>query len=201
MTSGFELTTAITNIFIALLALFVFIKLKNKKFIDEKWKLFFLLLFFAGTLGVIIHGILMKDIIKKILWIILSFVFGIIINLLLIIFLNKKHNKYGLKEVFLLTFCIYIILLVEILFNINFVPTYTIYAGFCGGLITYLIIKDSIKNNKYFLVGLAFQYLGAVIILLKKVLPFYILNHNGIYHLCMCFTIIFFYINLKKRDI
>lgn len=194
MTHGYEFTTAITNIFIAGLALYFFLSIRKDKKIDYKWKLFFFLLFVAGVMGIIIHGIVMLPIIKKILWIILSFIFGVIINLLFIISLSKKYSKLGLKEVFLLTIGIYIILLIEILKDINFVPTYTIYALICGIIITILNIK-----NKYYVIGLLFQYIGGAIILLKKYINVPVLNHNGIYHLCMCVTIIFFYLNLKEK--
>ena len=85
LTNGCELTTAITNIFIAISSLICFLKLKSKKKTNlnvKLWLIFFFFILIDGVLGVIIHGIVMKQTTIDFLWYILSFFFSLTINCL-----------------------------------------------------------------------------------------------------------------------
>ena len=83
LTSGYELSTSITNILIFLVSLYGFITIKK----DKLWKLFFLLMSIDSLMGVIVHGLVMTIELNTILWIIMAILFTITINTLFVIFL------------------------------------------------------------------------------------------------------------------
>lgn len=199
MTSGYEFTTAITNVVIVIASLYAFLKTSKE---DKKWKSFFLLVVIDGIFGIVIHGIIMPDLTKKILWGILSFLFSITINLLIIIFLSKKYKKAGIKEIIFMSLGIYSILFLEMIFNKPFLFTYIMYALLAILLITYVIVKNGIKKNLYYFIGILCQYIGGLFLIFKKYLPVIpVLNHNGIYHLFMAVTVILFYLQNKNKKI
>lgn len=198
MTHGYEFATAITNVFIVLSGLYAFLRLYKTK-TDKKLKLFFFLIFIAGIFGTIIHGIVMTKLCKKILWMILSGIFGIVINLLLVIFLNFKYPKLGIKQALLLSIFVYVVMFIELLFNMDIIPTFTGYALLVILIMTYILFKKGIKNHIYYFLGILMQYIGGMFIIFRRFVHLPLLDHNGIYHLFMVFTIIFFYLESKKK--
>ena len=85
LTHGYDLTTAITNLFIFVTSVYGFIKIKNKK-----WKLFYLFMSIDSLLGALVHGIYLSMETSLILWLILAIFFTITINTLFSIFLKFK---------------------------------------------------------------------------------------------------------------
>jgi hypothetical protein len=74
-TSGYELTTALTNAIILLISLFCALKVKSNKL----WRMFFILMFIDAFFGVIVHGFVMSINLNVVLWIILTIFFTITI--------------------------------------------------------------------------------------------------------------------------
>ena len=60
----------------------------------------------------------------------------------------------------------------------------------------YSIIKNNYKNKIWFIIGYLVQVIGGIIFLSKISIPY--LNYNGIYHLFMALTLIFFTIGIKR---
>ena len=188
LTTGYELTTALTNIIIFATSFFSYIKTKKTKY----WKLFFLFMSIDSFLGVIVHGIKMSTSLNNILWIILLINFAITINILLAIFL-----KYKTRHIIILSMLLIIMLMVHLSLNINFILSFTMYVLLVLILCIYYLFKSNIKNKKYFIIGFIIQIIGGIIMLSK--IHLMMLDHNGVYHLFMTLTIIFFYLGVNKK--
>ena len=199
LTNGCELTTAITNIFIAISSLICFLKLKSKKKTNlnvKLWLIFFFFILIDGILGVIIHGIVMKQTTIDFLWYILSFFFSLTINTLLAITLYEYNNKgtFKSKVIFILltSILLYLVFFIESLCNIDFLLTFIIYIK--------QLKKD--KHIKYYIYGLLLQVIGGIFLLNDKFKIHFIisLDKNGIYHLFMVGTIIMYYIGIINNN-
>ena len=188
MTSGYELTTAITNIFIFIVSLFCLFKIKSKP-----WKYFYLFMCIDSFMGVIAHGIKMSQKTNDIIWIILSILFTITINLLLYVFKNIK-----IKNVIILSSILSVIMLIQLFLNSNYLLTFVIYVLIAFLIIIYSVIKSNYKNQKYYLIGFIVQIIGGILMLFKT--KIWILNHNGICHLFTVLTLIIFYLGIQKKD-
>ena len=185
--SDYELLTGITNLFILIVSLYSFIRLKRINY-NKYWLSFYMLLGLGSLLGFIIHSFNINDKIVSILWIILLFIFICIINSLL--FSEYKYNKY----IVFISILFYIFLVVEAIFNMDFIITFVIYV--CINFI--FIIKSYIKNKRYYyLYSIIIQIIGGLLLISRNIKIWY-LDHNGIYHIFMMLTIILFYISNKK---
>ena len=185
--SGYELTTGLTNLLILFSSLYCFVKLKNINY-NKYWLLFYIFLMLGGSLGFVIHSFNINDLIVNILWIILLFIFICIIDSLL--FTEYKFNKY----IVICSILLYLFMIVEVILNKDFIITFVIYV--CTNLL--FIIISFIRNKKYYyLSALLFQVIGGLILINRNTKMFY-LDHNGIYHLFMMFTVIGFYVGNKK---
>lgn len=185
--SDYELLTGITNLFILIVSLYSFIRLKRINY-NKYWLSFYMLLGLGSLLGFIIHSFNINDRIVSILWIILLFIFICIINSLL--FSEYKYNKY----IVFISILFYIFLVVEAIFNMDYIITFVIYV--CINFI--FIIKSYIKNKRYYyLYSIIIQIIGGLLLISRNIKIWY-LDHNGIYHIFMMITIILFYISNKK---
>lgn len=187
ITSGIELTTALTNIFIFIVSIYSYFKTK-----DKLWNIFFFLMSIDSFLGTIAHGIVMSQTLNNIIWIILTIFFTVTINMFLCIFNNMK-----LKTNYILSLILSIILLIEFYLGLDFLLTFSLYCLIIVLLSIYFIFKN--KFNNWFLYGFISQIIGGVLLLSKVSIG--ILNYNGIYHLFAALTVILFYIGIKKVQI
>ncbi len=189
ITTGYELTTAISNLCIFIVSVYGLINIKK----DKLWKLFFLLMTIDSFFGVIVHGVVMSTKVNNILWIILTILFAITVNIIFSIFMNLKY-----KYVLIFTIGLGVILLVQLALNMNYLLTFTIYAILSVIIsISYYLIKNE-GQRLWFALGFITQLVGAVPLLLKAKIG--MINHNGIYHYFMMLSLIFFYIGVKKKE-
>ena len=109
-----------------------------------------------------------------------------------------KYAEEGIKEALYLAGIVYLVLFIELLFGMDIIPTFTGYAFLCIVIVTISLIKNGIKNNKDFFIGILMQYIGGLFIIFRSFYTFPIINHNGIYHLFLCITIYYFYRGVKE---
>lgn len=196
-TIGEEFTTAITNIFIMLISLYSFIKLRKEN-ISTYWKRFFFLLTIDGLLGFIIHGINLNQNIIDILWLFLLIGFSLTINNLLFFYLEKVI-KVTKKHFIILTILIYLILFLEAIFKVEFLFTFMAYCII--SLLIVIFINLKYKKNIYILIGIILQFIGGAFIFdqnfLIKIIFYF--DQNGIYHFFMMISCILFYLGCKKE--
>lgn len=200
-TSGYELGTAITNILIFLTSIYAYYKCNCK---NKLWKLFFLSMICASLFGTIIHGIVMSENIKLVLWILLSLIFSITINILLTIFLKIYNHKIKNRIGIILTIILYTVIIIEYIVKIDFLDTFIIYACISLLLILMICIKEYIncKDKKYllFIFGIVSQIIGGIFLIIKTFkFDALMLDKNGLYHIFMVLTVIFFYKGALKK--
>ncbi len=188
-TSGYELTTAITNALIFIVSLFCVIKIKNNKL----WKLFFILMCIDSFLGVIVHGIVMSNKVNDILWVILTLFFTLTVNTLLCIYLKLSY-----KHIAILSILLAIVLFIQMMMNFNYLLTFDFYALFILLICTYFIIKDWNKGSIWIIIGFILQVIGGILMICKVKAK--IINHNGIYHLFMVMTLICLYKGIINKE-
>lgn len=184
---GYELWTGITNMIIVIVSIFSYINTKDKNF-----KRFFYLMIIDGLLGFSIHTFNIGSSATNILWYVLAFFFTFTINQLLLIIIDNK--KFQFKHSIILSIILYIVIFIERLLKIEFLYTFIFYA-----LIILLIslIKTIKDKNYYILLGIIFQFIGGVLLLMR--VKFLFLDYNGIYHLFMVLTLISFYKSAQKK--
>ena len=73
ITSGYELTTSITNIFILIFSIFGYVEIK-----DKRWNFFFLCMILDSFIGTIVHGIVMSEQVYNLLWVFLAICFTLV---------------------------------------------------------------------------------------------------------------------------
>ena len=189
LTTGIELTTAISNIFILVVSILGLIKIKK----DGLWRLFFILMTMASAMGVIVHGIAMSIEMNIILWIILSIIFTFTINTFLVIFL-----KFKIKHIIILSVLLTIFMLVQIYFDLDFILSFTLYVLLIVIISFYYLLKDKeIKNKKYFIAAFLVTLIGGSTVFTD--IKIYSLNHNGIAHIFLAIALLLFIIGLKKE--
>ena len=147
-TNGYELTTAITNLIICAMSLYCLFKSKNKL---KVWTVFYIVISIASFLGFIYHGIILNEEIKEYIWKVLTFMFCIGINSLLVVALNevkKLTNKKSILSVFIMSFVLFVMFM---LLEFNNIDSFGYYKGYCAvsmiGMLLFYIIR-LVKNKK-----------------------------------------------------
>lgn len=193
ITTGYELSTAITNLMIFITSIILIRKIKIKSF---KWFYYFIAI--DSFMGVIVHGIKMSSIVNTILWVILYLLFCITFNLLLHIFCNIKLKKVLLISLisFIMMFIIYMIAIKNHINNLDNIVMLLYAASIVFISLYHILKKDYI--NKYYIVGIIIQIIGIMPIFFK--INIGCLNYNGICHLFTLITIIIFYFGIKKEN-
>lgn len=188
-TSGYELSTALTNLMIFIVSFYGIFKIKN----DKLWKMFFILMSIDSLLGFIVHGFVMTLTTNIILWIILSIFFTITVNTLLVIFLKTK-----IKYIFILSIILAIVLLLEMYFGIDFIFTFTMYVLLTLIISVYKLYKSKIKDKKLYYLAFISELTGGVLMLSK--IKFLGLNHNGYCHIFLAISMLLFLIRVTKKN-
>ena len=190
LTTGYEITTAITNVFVCLVSLYALLHIKK----DKKWKIFFLLMTINSFLGIVAHGIEMSKQTNDMLWALLSITFTITINTMFCIFM-----KYKPKYILYLSLLVSIPMIIQLIFDIDYLLTFDIYTIMVFILSMYALITGDDESKKIFLYAFVVQFIGGILMLCKCKLL--VLNHNGICHVFMVVALIMFYIGIKKKEI
>lgn len=210
-----EMTTALTDVLIAIVSLFGYYS--SKKIIanrNEKlsWKLFYIFLVFAGLFGFTIHGIKLDAFVIDILWKTLSFIFCIVVTLLLFASVFKLNSKKIKKKYFIIfsfiSLLIYIFMFIMASLGYDFLKLYIFYVGFCLLLIVmiyiYLYFKRKEKNMIYFIIAILLQLIGGLILLGQSTVikVIWLFDFNSIYHIFLVFTLLLFIYGNKivKKD-
>ncbi len=184
-TTGIELTTALTNVVIFIVSIYAYFKVK-----DKLWNMFYFLMSIDSFLGAIAHGIVMSQTVNSIIWVILTIIFTITINMFLCIFGNMK-----LMINFIISGILSIILLLLFYLGKDYLLVFSYYCLIIVIISIYFIIKK-MKDKLWYLLGFASQIVGGTLLLCRVSMG--LINYNGIYHLFTALTIIFFYIGNKK---
>ena len=191
VTEGVAFSTALTNILIALVAMFGIALLEENKL----WKQFFTLLLMVGFLGMIVHGIVMSKTLELILWIILAILITMTISTAFRLFTNCSKRRSTI-----ITLIISIVLILELLFRPSWVvPTFVTYALVVVLITLYSLIKDGIWKNIGMFIGFIVLLLSAIVMYFK--ISCCSLNHDGLGHVLLVVGLIILLISIKKEKL
>ena len=140
-------------------------------------------------LGSVVHGFVMSQRLNDFLWVILALLFTITVNTLFCIFLKLKY-----KHIFILSILLFMLMGIQMLFNMDYLLTFTIYVILVVAISTCYILQTD--NKLMYLLGFLILLIGGILMLCKT--NFYMLNHNGIVHVFIAVTLIFLYLGYKK---
>ena len=187
ITTGYELTTAITNVILFIVSIVCLLKTT-----DKGWKLFYKFMIVDTFFGVIVHGIVMSTTVNSILWGIMCILFVITVNILLNRFMNTKP-----KYLIIVSLAVIVLLIIQVIIEMDYVLTFVIYVILAFILCLYFIFKNKIKNKNWFVWGIIIQYIGGIFLLAK--IRFNYLDQNGICHLFTAITLIMFCIGAQTK--
>ena len=113
-----------------------------------------------------------------------------------IIYNNPKSFKLDLKYVIILSIVVTLALLIQLIFNMNFILTFTLYVLLVLILTFYKLLKMDIQNKKIFIWAYIVVVIGGIFLLSRIKLHY--LNYNGICHIFTAIAIFMFALALKK---
>lgn len=194
-----ELTTAITDFILGILAFYFFYKLKNIKTNEQKgkniWLSIFFLLGLTSFYGAILHGFVINERLLEIVWHPLSFLLGIMASLFVVAFWYQLKGissyKTALRTMLSLGLIFYIILFIVSLYIYHYFIVFIIYSGICMlaslSISIHIYRKTQVNSSKLFATGIFTMILASVLQGLRLG-PFTIIwefDHNTLYHVVM----------------
>lgn len=186
ITSGIELLTALTDALIFVVCLYCYLRITENKL----WKFFFLLMGICSFLGTVAHGIVLSSKMMDLIWVVLVLFFSVTANTLLGIFMKSKA-----VTVTVLSLLVSVLLLIQMILEMDYLFTFTIYALIIVLVSFYYIIKGLYKSDKWLIIGFVIQFIGGVVVFSKA--SIYTFNHNCIYHTLLAITLLCFYKSIK----
>ena len=156
-TTGYELTTAITNVIICIVSIICLLKTNNKR-----WKPFYIFMAIDSFIGSIVHGVVMSTTVNTVLWVTLSILFVITANILLNLFMNTKP-----KNLIIASIAVIALLIIQLFLEMDYILTFVLYVILVFILCVCFIFKNKIKNKKWFLAGFIVQLIGGIFLLAK----------------------------------
>ena len=204
-----EQTTAITDIFLALAAMFVSVSIfRIGKRVDRTkthiWSWAFSLLAAAAMIGAIAHGIKMSTQLNYIIWQPLNLFLGLAIALFAagVIYDSKGYSIP--KSIFIL-----LIISALLFYSITlFIPgsffIFILYEAlamlFSLVMYSYLWIKKRFLGAKYMAIGILITIIAAVIQSSNISLTLiWVFDHNGLFHIVQIIALYFLFIGLKTE--
>ena len=188
-TTGYELSTALTNLLIFIVSFYGIFQIKK----DKLWKMFFILMSIDSFLGFIVHGFVMTITTNVILWIILSILFTITVNTFLVIFLKAK-----MRYIFIFSIILTVALLLEMYFGLDFIFTFIMYVLFSMIISVYKLFKSRIKDKKLYYAAFIVELIAGLFALSK--IKFLGLNYNGYCHIFLAVSLFLFLLAVTKKN-
>lgn len=189
-TTGYELTTGLTNLLILLVSLIGVFKIKNNK----PWRLFYIFMSIDSTLSFIVHSFKISIQLNIVLWILLLIFFIMTLNSFLVVFFKLKPIY-----IILLTILLIGILILEVILDFNYIFTFDIFVFLTILLCLIKLIKNNYKNKTYYYLAFILSFISAVVAILNFELL--VLNYNGISHIFIALTLLLFLIGIKKNSL
>lgn len=174
--------------------------------IKKLWFIFFILLGAGDFLGFIIHALNISELVVDIIWIVLYPIAFLICDVFLCIALNitnkdladNKHLKYIILSI---TFILNVWATINGFFTVKEIRIFVVYAGIVGFTSLVIVLISGIKNrykSTLILFTIMFPQLFGFYFQITKTGSFHLIldfDYDGIYHLCLLFSIIIIYIS------
>ena len=210
-TSGYEITTAATNVFNAIVtAIFGWKLYRDIKPNERKalWGIVFILFFIVCVLGSVVHGVQITPEVKDLLWNILFFILVLMMASFVTAIVYETDGLSKAKQTAvpaLLLGAVYLILRLTIpaVKQMRF-TAFSIYAVV---LLVYAIIKlVAVRKEKPYVKNFLYGIICLVVGSLAQTMKFikfhfiYDFNYNSVYHLFTLFLLLFVYKGLKESQ-
>lgn len=211
--TGVTMTCAATDLIVGLVLIPLSIFLSKVAADDEKekelWINFMKALSVVCITGFIVHGIIWSPLMYSIIWVALYAAMFMAVRQFFFVGVYKHYGENGLSDklrfaIDAVSVAMYIAMAVLSLMRINPIRIFTVYGAalIIPGFLFYARKehKTGIKGDRFLIIALAPQLVGAALIL-KRIPEFKFIvtmDHNCIYHLCLLFTVIVFYYAAKR---
>ncbi len=194
ITTGYELTTAVTNLLNAFITAVLMIRIHQTVTPPLRrllWNLTFFLFLTVSLAGAAVHGIVMNQETYKLLWNVLYSVMGIMLAVFVTALMYEGYGpayvkKTALTAGLLVAVFIPVQLYLETTYRIGFIG-FIVYCLINIFLITLMLLK--VRKQKtylnWFLAGIFFLIAGSILQQVKSI-KFHLIvdiNYNVIYHL------------------
>ena len=211
LTTGYEITTAATNLFNAAITVVLMIsifRMKGPAARKYVWGASFGLFLIVCLLGTYAHGVQLPETVKSQTWDILYVALAFMAASLAVAVLYEIHGPECLKltvPVFALSAIAFVIL--RQVFS-SLVPNgFVLFLIYCGGILIFLIIKLFLarREKPHMIIGLwgIGALIAASVLQNVKAIQFHLIwdfNYNAVYHLVTLIFVILMYCFVKRAD-
>ena len=207
LTSGYEMTTAATNLFNAFITVIMMIgvlKMKGPKIRKQVWLAAFALFLLVSLIGTYVHGIELSESGRNSTWNILYIVMALMVAALASAVLYEIHGPSCLKKAVPAFACLALaFIIIRPLLSSGFLP----FLIYCGGTLLFLLVKILLARKEKPHLILLFW---AIVVLIigsalqnVKTLKFHLVydfNYNGVYHVFTLVFLIMSYLCIQQAD-
>lgn len=207
LTSGYEMTTAATNLFNAFITVIMMIgvlKMKGPKIRKQVWLAAFALFLLVSLIGTYVHGVELSEAGRNSTWNILYIVMALMVASLACAVLYEIHGPSCLKKAVPAFACLALaFIIIRPLLSSGFLP----FLIYCGGTLLFLLVKILLaRKEKPHLILL---FWAIVVLIIGSALQnvktlkfhlFYDFNYNGVYHVFTLVFLIMSYLCIQQAD-
>ena len=209
LTTGYEITTAATNLFNAVITVILMIdifRMKGPAVRKYVWGASFGLFLLVCLLGTYAHGVQLSDAARSRTWDILYIVMAFMAASLAVSVLYEIHGPACLKKAvpaFAASAVVFVIL--RQMFS-SYVPNdFVLFLIYCGGILIFLIIKLFLarREKPHMVIGLwgIGTLIAASVLQNVKAIQFHLIwdfNYNAVYHLVTLISVVLMYCFVKR---
>lgn len=209
LTTGYEITTAATNLFNAVITVILMIdifRMKGPAVRKYVWGASFGLFLLVCLLGTYAHGVQLSDAARSRTWDILYIVMAFMAASLAVSVLYEIHGPACLKKAvpaFAASAVVFVIL--RQMFS-SYVPNdFVLFLIYCGGILIFLIIKLFLarREKPHMTIGRwgIAALIAASVLQNVKSIQFHLIwdfNYNAVYHLVTLISVVLMYCFVKR---
>ena len=211
LTTGYEITTAATNAVNALITavlMFRVFRMSGPKLRRQVWGVPFILFFAVCILGTIVHGIVLPEEIRSLLWDILYIFLAFMIASFVVSARYEIRGSSSVRKTALVCgFLSILFLAVRMVLKHTAVPVFLPFTLYSGSLLLYLIIiilsARKAKPHLTLLLCAIFVLIAGTILQTVKQIRFHLIwdfNFNSVYHLFTLFFVLLTYVFIQRAD-
>lgn len=209
-TTAPEMTTAVTNIVIAVSAAVLFFLVRKLHGEDRVraalWQTIFAILCAVGVYGFFVHAIVMDTPTLNAAWMPLSFIMGLMVAAFTITAFYEAFGRRALKKAVIINVILAVIFFLAMLLLSKFIAGYFVVfiaysaINFILCVVLYAFTARKRRHTIYYIVGILLMMAGSVLQAMRTI-TFTIVwqfDYNTVYHLFLLASLFFFYTGYKK---
>jgi outer membrane protein assembly factor BamB len=209
-TTAPEMTTAVTNIVIAVSAAVLFFMIRRLKGEDRVrsalWQIIFALLCAVGIYGFFVHAIVMDTPTLNAAWMPLSFIMGLMVASFTITAFYETLGRSSLKKAVIINVILAVVFFLAMLLLSKFIAGYFVVfiaysaVNFILCVVLYAVTARKRKHTVYYIIGILLMMAGSALQAMRTITFTLIwqFDYNTVYHLFLLAALFFFYTGYKK---